>query len=141
MGHCRRLSDYTGHSVSIKGTYTILFACTMYIFWYVSAANRFFQCQKLTNKIRKRKSFSRTWLGTFIRILTILLYCISTTHLALAFTVAYRSFAITEDADLVYNDLDLTKNAFNLVQMRLDATNVSTPLFSLVSVIPVDNVM
>ncbi|KAH8822290.1 hypothetical protein DL96DRAFT_1620639 [Flagelloscypha sp. PMI_526] len=88
----------------LHGTYTILFACTMYLFW-------------------KRKSFGRTWLGSFIRTLTILLYGISTTHLALAFTVAYRSFAITEDADVVYDDLDLKKNVLHLVQMSLDATN------------------
>ncbi|KAH8822292.1 hypothetical protein DL96DRAFT_1620643 [Flagelloscypha sp. PMI_526] len=79
----------------LHGTYTILFVCTMYLFW-------------------KRGSFSRSGLGAFIRILTILLYAISTIHLILAFTVAYRSFAVTQDANVVFDDFDLKKNVLNL---------------------------
>ncbi|KAH8822289.1 hypothetical protein DL96DRAFT_1684082 [Flagelloscypha sp. PMI_526] len=86
------------------GSYTVLFVYTMYIFW-------------------KRKSLSKRRLCTFIHSLTILLYLISTVHLALAFVVAYRGFAITEDAGVVYNGLDLKKNVLNLVQMSLDAAN------------------
>ncbi|KAH8822377.1 hypothetical protein DL96DRAFT_1620860 [Flagelloscypha sp. PMI_526] len=88
----------------LYGTYTTLFAWTMYLFW-------------------KRESFASTWLGTLIRILTILLYAISTTHLALAFAVAYHSFAVEGDADPVYSDFDMKKNALNLVQTKLYATN------------------